>query len=82
MKARDSMHVLLVTRGLGVRTFVFRRVLFAEPGINDYHCLLIDTAHAQMTGPASSSRVGTLRPLIATLGRRPRPGETESVPAR
>ncbi len=44
------MHVLLVTRGLGVRTFASAASFLAEPGINDYHCLLIDMHMPEMTG--------------------------------
>ncbi len=44
------MHVLLVARGLGVRTFASGASFLAEPGGKNCHCLLIDMHMPEMTG--------------------------------
>lgn len=47
---RDSMYMLLVTRGFGVRTFASAKSFLAEGAGPDCHCLLIDMHMPEMTG--------------------------------
>lgn len=46
------MHVLLMTRGFGVRTFASARAFLAEHAVPDCQCLLIDMHMPEMTGLA------------------------------
>jgi len=49
---RDSMHALLVTRGLGVKTFESAKSFLIDGDEHDCHCLLIDMHMPEMTGLA------------------------------
>lgn len=68
---RDSMQVLLVTRGMGVRTFASAKCFLAELGDVQCHCLLIDMHMPEMTGLAllvALRERGNHAPVIIVTG--------------
>jgi len=68
---RDSMYVLLVTRGLGVRTFASARSFLNDFGQHDCDCILIDMHMPEMTGLALLSTLrerGNMAPAIVVTG--------------
>lgn len=68
---RDSLHVLLLTRGLGVRTFESARSFLAEAESLTCHCMLIDMHMPEMTGLAlllTLRAQGNQAPAIVVTG--------------
>lgn len=68
---RDSLYVLLLTRGLGVRTFASAAEFLAEQKSPDCHCLLLDMHMPEMTGLALLQALrqrGNTAPAIVVTG--------------
>lgn len=68
---RDSMFVLLVTRGFGVRTFESARSFLDDLSAQDCGCLLIDMHMPEMTGLALLTALrerGNFAPAIVITG--------------
>lgn len=68
---RDSLYVLLLTRGLGVRTFASAAEFLADRRSSDCHCLLLDMHMPEMTGLALLQALrqrGNTAPAIVVTG--------------
>ncbi len=68
---RDSLHVLLMTRGLKVRTFGSAKSFLSDGEQYNCHCLLIDMHMPEMTGLAlllALREQGNLAPAIMITG--------------
>lgn len=68
---RDSLYVLLLTRGLGVRTYASAAEFLADQRAPDCHCLLLDMHMPEMTGLAllqALRQKGNMAPAIVVTG--------------
>lgn len=68
---RDSMHALLLTRGLDVRTFESANAYLTDGNAHECHCLLIDMHMPGMTGLAlllALREQGNFAPAIVITG--------------
>jgi len=68
---RDSMYVLLITHGLGVRTFESAKSFLNDTAPHDCDCLLVDMHMPEMTGLALLTALrerGNMAPAIVVTG--------------
>lgn len=68
---RDSLHMLLITRGHEVRTFESAKSFLSDNEGCDCHCLLVDMHMPEMTGLAlllALRERGSLMPAIVVTG--------------